>query len=100
MVQAILKRLLKIAHPVLEQYVLKLLKSQVPYLGRKWKSRKLEEKKKRKEQAWMTLYTTENMRIISAIYLNCKTVLHDDWISNTSADQDVEMGKVGQCVIS
>ncbi|KAL9545466.1 hypothetical protein MBANPS3_007141 [Mucor bainieri] len=71
---AILKRLLKIAHPVLEQYVLKLLKSQVPYLGRKWKS--------------------QNMRIISAIYLNCKTVLQDDWICKISADEDVELGKM------
>ncbi|GAN01211.1 n1221-domain-containing protein [Mucor ambiguus] len=71
---AILKRLLKIAHPVLEQYVLKLLKSQVPYLGRKWKS--------------------QNMRVISAIYLNCKTVLQDDWICKTSADDDVELGKM------
>ncbi|KAK4510798.1 uncharacterized protein ATC70_005232 [Mucor velutinosus] len=71
---AILKKLLKIAHPVLEQYVLKLLKSQVPYLGRKWKS--------------------QNMRIISAIYLHCKTVLRDDWICKTTADEDVEMGKM------
>ncbi|KAL9549273.1 hypothetical protein PS6_006171 [Mucor atramentarius] len=63
-----------ISHPVLEQYVLKLLKSQVPYLGRKWKS--------------------QNMRIISAIYLNCKTVLQDDWICKPNADQDVELGKM------
>lgn len=32
--------MLKISHPVLELYTLKLLKSQVPYLGRKWRSRK------------------------------------------------------------
>ncbi|KAI8640694.1 hypothetical protein BD408DRAFT_483929 [Parasitella parasitica] len=70
---AILKRLLKISHPVLEQYVLKLLKSQVPFLGRKWKS--------------------QNMKIISAIYLNCKTVLQDDWISKLNADEDVDDGK-------
>lgn len=37
----ILKRLLKVYHPTLEEYVLKLLKSQVPYLGKKWRSRKL-----------------------------------------------------------
>ncbi|CEP13935.1 hypothetical protein [Parasitella parasitica] len=71
---AILKRLLKIAHPTLEQYVLKLFKSQVPFLGRKWKS--------------------QNMKIISAIYLNCKTVLQDDWISKLNADEDVDDGKM------
>lgn len=38
--------------------------------------------------------TPENMRIISAIYLNCKTVLQDDWICKPNADQDVELGKV------
>lgn len=38
--QAILKRALKVSHPVMELYVLKVLKSQVPYLGRKWRSGK------------------------------------------------------------
>lgn len=38
--KAILKRILKVSHPVLELYTLKVLKSQVPYLGRKWRSRK------------------------------------------------------------
>ncbi|KAI8047477.1 hypothetical protein BDF21DRAFT_434173 [Thamnidium elegans] len=71
---AILKRMLKISHPVLELYTLKLLKSQVPYLGRKWRS--------------------QNMRIISAIYLNCYTVLKDDWISKINFDEDLEEGKM------
>ncbi|RUS21484.1 hypothetical protein BC938DRAFT_475404 [Jimgerdemannia flammicorona] len=35
---AILKRILKVSHPMLELYTLKVLKSQVPYLGRKWRS--------------------------------------------------------------
>jgi hypothetical protein len=34
------------------------------------------------------------MKIISAIYLHCKTGLRDDWISKLNADQDVEEGKV------
>ncbi|KAI9337855.1 hypothetical protein BD770DRAFT_448483 [Pilaira anomala] len=71
---AILKRMLKISHPVLELYTLKLLKSQVPYLGRKWRS--------------------QNMRIVSAIYLNCHTVLKDDWISKTNFDDDLEEGRM------
>lgn len=35
--QAILKRILKVTHPILQLYVLKVIKSQVPYCGRKWR---------------------------------------------------------------
>jgi hypothetical protein len=35
--QAILKRILKISQPLLQLYLLKLIKSQVPYSGRKWR---------------------------------------------------------------
>ena len=35
--QAILKRILKVSHPLLQLYVLKVIKSQVPYCGRKWR---------------------------------------------------------------
>lgn len=38
--KAILKRILRIPNPVMELYTLKVLKSQVPYLGRKWRSGK------------------------------------------------------------
>ncbi|KAI9320675.1 hypothetical protein BX666DRAFT_1910199 [Dichotomocladium elegans] len=69
---AILKRILKVSHPVMELYTLKILKSQVPYLGRKWRSL--------------------NMKIVSAIYLRCHTVLKDDWISKYDTDSDMEDG--------
>lgn len=39
-------------------------------------------------------FLLENMKILSAIYLNCKISLRDDWISKINADQDVEEGKV------
>ncbi|KAI9274678.1 hypothetical protein BDA99DRAFT_498220 [Phascolomyces articulosus] len=71
---AILKRVLKVSHPMMEVYALKVLKSQVPYLGRKWRSL--------------------NMRIISAIYLRCYTVLRDDWISKSDTDNDLEDGMI------
>lgn len=35
--QAILKRILKVSHPTLQLFVLKVIKSQVPYCGRKWR---------------------------------------------------------------
>ncbi|KAI9491454.1 hypothetical protein BDB00DRAFT_833075 [Zychaea mexicana] len=71
---AILKRVLKVSHPMMELYALKVLKSQVPYLGRKWRSL--------------------NMKIISAIYLRCYTALRDDWISKSDTEVDLEDGMV------
>lgn len=35
--QAVLKRILKVQHPVLQLHVLKLIKNQVPFCGRKWR---------------------------------------------------------------
>ena len=35
-----------------------------------------------------------NMRIISAIYLRCYTVLRDDWVSKSDTDNDLEDGMV------
>jgi hypothetical protein len=34
---AILKRILKVQHPILQLHILKLIKSQVPYSGRRWR---------------------------------------------------------------
>lgn len=75
----------------MEQYILKLLKSQVPYLGRKWRSRKF--LVLRLIEALMKLFV-ENMKIISAIYLNCHTLLKDDWISKINSEEDLQEGKV------
>ncbi|KAF9395982.1 Factor arrest protein 11 [Podila verticillata] len=67
---AILKRLLKINHPDLLKYVYKALKSQVPFLGRKWRS--------------------SHMKVITGIYIYCKTSLRDDWISGADVEKDLE----------
>lgn len=56
---AILKRLLKIECSMLQLYALKLLKSQLRFLGRKWR--------------------TSNMRIMSAIYHRVRNGISDDW---------------------
>ncbi|KAG2183116.1 hypothetical protein INT44_006097 [Umbelopsis vinacea] len=71
---AILKRLLKVSHPMLELYTLKVLKSQVPYLGRKWRS--------------------SNMRIITAIYLTCRPALREEWMTGLESDSDIEESAV------
>ncbi|KAL9538658.1 hypothetical protein MBANPS3_010767 [Mucor bainieri] len=67
---AILKRLLKVGHPVVDLYVLKNLKNQVPFMGRKWRS--------------------ANMKTISAIYAHCLTSLNDDWLSSPEGSADMD----------
>jgi len=37
---AVLKRILRVNHVGIQLYALKLLKSQIPFLGKKWKSSK------------------------------------------------------------
>ncbi|KAI5478586.1 hypothetical protein MNV49_004845 [Pseudohyphozyma bogoriensis] len=67
---AILKRILKVSHPSLQLYVLKVIKSQVPYCGRKWRQ--------------------SNMKVITAIYLHCRPDLRDEWLTGIDVDSDVE----------
>eukprot|EP00800_Vazella_pourtalesii_P011724 TRINITY_DN2826_c2_g2_i1.p1 TRINITY_DN2826_c2_g2~~TRINITY_DN2826_c2_g2_i1.p1 ORF type:complete len:829 (+),score=70.36 TRINITY_DN2826_c2_g2_i1:71-2557(+) len=55
----ILKKVLKIRHPLIQTYALKLLKMQTRYLGRNWRR--------------------NNMKIMSSIYQNVRHHLHDDW---------------------
>ncbi|CEP19150.1 hypothetical protein [Parasitella parasitica] len=67
---AILKRLLKVGHPIVDLYVLKNLKNQVPFMGRKWRS--------------------ANMKTVSAIYSHCRTSLNDDWLSSPEGSADID----------
>ncbi|CAG8581585.1 6314_t:CDS:10 [Diversispora eburnea] len=59
-----------LSHPLLELYALKVLKNQIPFIGRKWRQ--------------------SNMKIITSIYLNCRPDLRDEWIAPTDADAEVE----------
>ncbi|KAJ3788830.1 hypothetical protein GGU10DRAFT_345110 [Lentinula aff. detonsa] len=63
---AVLKRVLKVQHPMLQLHLLKLIKSQVPFCGRKWRQ--------------------TNMKVITAIYLNCRPDLRDEWLTGTEVD--------------
>ncbi|GAA5955174.1 hypothetical protein JCM3765_003235 [Sporobolomyces pararoseus] len=67
---AILKRILKVSHATLQLYVLKVIKSQVPYCGRKWRQ--------------------SNMKVITAIYLHVRPDLRDEWLAGVDVDADVE----------
>lgn len=62
----ILKRALKVRHPLVQLYILKLLKVQTKYLGRNWRR--------------------SNMKIISAIYRCVRHHLHDDWAYGNDLD--------------
>jgi len=55
----ILKRSLRVKHPVMQLYILKLLKMQTKYLGRQWRK--------------------ANMKTMSAIYQKVRHRLTDDW---------------------
>lgn len=62
----ILKRALKVKHPMMQLYILKLLKVQTKYLGRNWRR--------------------SNMKTISAIYRRVRHHLHDDWAYGNDLD--------------
>ncbi|KAF8665597.1 hypothetical protein AX16_000054 [Volvariella volvacea WC 439] len=63
---AVLKRVLRVMHPMLQLHILKLIKSQVPFCGRKWRQ--------------------ANMKVITAIYLNCRPDLRDEWLTGTEVE--------------
>lgn len=63
---AVLKRVLRVSHPLLQLHVLKLIKSQVPFCGRKWRQ--------------------SNMKVITSIYLNCRPDLRDEWLTGNEVD--------------
>ncbi|KAI0053040.1 hypothetical protein FA95DRAFT_1552928 [Auriscalpium vulgare] len=63
---AVLKRVLKVQHPVLQLHILKLIKSQVPFSGRRWRQ--------------------TNMQVITSIYLNCRPDLRDEWLTANETD--------------
>ncbi|OSX60316.1 hypothetical protein POSPLADRAFT_1047779 [Postia placenta MAD-698-R-SB12] len=67
---AVLKRILKVQHPMLQLHVLKLIKSQVPFCGRKWRQ--------------------SNMQVITAIYLNCRPDLRDEWLTGVEVDDAMD----------
>jgi len=62
----ILKRALKVQHSMLQLHILKLVKSQVPFCGRKWRQ--------------------TNMKLITSIYLNCRPDLRDEWLTGSEVD--------------
>ncbi|KAF8760204.1 hypothetical protein RHS01_01502 [Rhizoctonia solani] len=87
--QAILKRILKVSHPILQLHVLKLLKSQVPYCGRKWRQCGFGLIILWAQRAEICL-NIANMKFITLIYLHCRPDLRDEWLSGTEVDDVVD----------
>ncbi|KAJ3253529.1 Factor arrest protein 11 [Boothiomyces macroporosus] len=68
---AVLKRMLKVNNPYLDLYALKVLKSQIPLLGKKWRS--------------------NNMPIISMIYQRLSHKLKEEYLSGENEKQDLDL---------
>jgi hypothetical protein len=67
---------------MLQLHVLKLIKSQVPFCGRKWRQCE-------RHLFAGGIYThllVANMKVITAIYLNCRPDLRDEWLTGTEVD--------------
>ena len=71
---AILRRGLRVPQPRLRLHTLKLVKSQVPFCGRKWRQ--------------------ANMRVITAIYVFCRMGLRDEWIAGGGQPEEWVDGAV------
>ncbi|EIW70890.1 hypothetical protein TREMEDRAFT_68268 [Tremella mesenterica DSM 1558] len=84
-VSGILKRMLRIQQPMMQLQTLKLIKSQMPWCGRKWRQ---------SEFSHYTIYPClillDNMKVITSIYLNCRPDLRDDWLSGQDHESELE----------
>lgn len=67
---ATLRKAMVIYQADIWETVLEIFKEEVPFCGRKWKY--------------------NNMNLVSAIYMHCKTKLKDDWLYNGDVDQEID----------
>ncbi|KAI9203652.1 uncharacterized protein BJ171DRAFT_568769 [Polychytrium aggregatum] len=63
---ALLKRVVRVQHYAVQIYALKLLKSQTPYLGKKWRS------------------VTANMKVITSIFMHLRPRLNEEYLCSDS----------------
>lgn len=81
-----LKRVLRVMHPMLQLNILKLIKSQVSYCGRRWRQCEI-------SAAFLVpgiyyyLFISANMKVITAIYLNCRPDLRDEWLTGNEVEE-------------
>jgi hypothetical protein len=82
--------MLRVYHPMMQLQVLKLIKSQMPWCGRKWRQSKLMSC----ENA-VGLLIIANMKVITSIYINCRPELRDEWLAGTDQEIEFEDAMVG-----
>jgi len=71
-------------HPMLQLNILKLIKSQVPYCGRRWRQCKVSAAF---PEIYYYLFISANMKVITAIYLNCRPDLRDEWLTGSEMEE-------------
>ena len=81
--------MLRVTHPMLQLQVLKLIKSQMPWCGRKWRQ---SESGLDAARIWEVSRTDvlANMKVITSIYLNCRPELRDEWLGGSDQDNELE----------
>lgn len=67
---------------MLQLHLLKLIKSQVPFCGRKWRQSRMAVFF---PCSRLTLFAA-NMKVITAIYLNCRPDLRDEWLTGNEVE--------------
>lgn len=81
---------------MLQLQVLKVIKSQVPFCGRKWRQCK---QRPVPISHFIDTLLVANMKTITAIYLNCKPELRDEWLAAIDIDSEVEESNVGRLLV-
>lgn len=84
--KAVLKRVLRVMHPMLQLNILKLIKSQVPYCGRRWRQC-TNSVVFLVYEAYHLFLILANMKVITAIYLNCRPDLRDEWLTGNEVEE-------------
>jgi hypothetical protein len=80
--------MLRVNHPMMQLQVLKLIKSQMPWCGRKWRQSRSSCKRTPVDMRMLTVQA--NMKVITSIYLNCRPELRDEWLAGTDQDTELE----------
>jgi hypothetical protein len=82
---AVLKRMLRVQQPMLQLHILKLIKSQVPFCGRKWRQC-TQTSDSIRHSSLTCVFLSANMKVITAIYLNCRPDLRDEWLTGSEIE--------------
>lgn len=73
---------------MLQLQVLKLIKSQMPWCGRKWRQSELLMLESCRDR--LKADSEANMKVITSIYLNCRPELRDEWLGGSDQDTELE----------